>query len=114
LIVDDDAAFRSTARELLAARGFEVAGEAGDGRSAIAETRRLLPDAVLLDVHLPEDDGFDVLADLARQRPGLRVLLTSSDAGAATEELARRSGAVGFVAKTDLATADLEPLLGRA
>jgi CheY-like chemotaxis protein len=102
LIVDDDPAFRRTATALLRLRGFEVVGEAGDGATAVAVLERLQADGVLLDVHLPDIDGFE----LAR-RLTARVLLTSSDAGAADQALAERCGAVGFVPKTDLAVTDL-------
>jgi DNA-binding NarL/FixJ family response regulator len=57
LIVDDHETFRVAARELLAAAGFVVVGEAGDGPGALAEVARLVPDVVLLDVQLPGLDG---------------------------------------------------------
>ena len=62
LIVDDHPSFRASARVLLEAEGFDVIGEAADGTSGIAEARRLRPDLVLLDVQLPDIDGFDVAA----------------------------------------------------
>ena len=68
LIVDDHADFRASARALLEAEGFEVIGEAADGREAIAEVRRLRPDVVLLDIQLPDQDGFAVAERLARIR----------------------------------------------
>jgi CheY-like chemotaxis protein len=106
LIVDDDRSFRETASDLLRARGFVVAGEAADHLEALTAVERFRPDAVLLDIHLPQVDGFDIVSELSPGADGPRVLLTSSDAEAATEELARQCGAVGFVSKTELATAD--------
>ena len=108
LIVDDDPWFRQTAGELLRARGFAVAGEASSYGEALAAVRDLELDGVLVDVHLPDVDGFEVAAKLSPHGGGLRVLLTSSDREAATERLAERYGAVGFVPKTELASADLE------
>ena len=64
LIVDDHPGFRSSARMLLEAEGFEVVGEAADGRTAISAARDLEPDVVLLDVQLPDLDGFEVSARL--------------------------------------------------
>src|SRR3954451_14124550 len=60
LIVDDHADFRESARALLEAEGFDVVGEAADGSEAIAEVERLRPDVVLLDIQLPDQDGFTV------------------------------------------------------
>jgi CheY-like chemotaxis protein len=68
LIVDDHPTFRATARMLLEAEGYDVIGEAPDGTTAIMESRRLHPDLVLLDVNLPDLDGFQV----ARRRTGPR------------------------------------------
>jgi DNA-binding NarL/FixJ family response regulator len=75
LIVDDHATFRSAARALLAAGGFEVVGEAGDGASAIAAAQVLRPEVVLLDVYLPDLDGFAVAERLASNPV---IVLTSS------------------------------------
>jgi len=113
LIVDDDPAFRRTIGAVLNARGYEIAGEA----SSLAEARlaipRLNPDAVLLDVNLPDGNGVSLAADLPRTRDAApRVVLTSSDARAAPERLVRRAGTTGFIPKTELIAADLKPYLG--
>ena len=78
LIVDDHPSFRATARALLQAEGFEVVGEAKDGESALAEARRLQPQLVLLDVQLPDTDGFAVASRLTAAGNGPVVILTSS------------------------------------
>ena len=114
LIVDDDPSFRESARRLLRARGLAVAGEASDYEEALAAVRELAPDGVLVDVHLPGIDGLEVADELSRDGFGPQVLLTSSDSGAATVALAERHGAVGFVPKTELASADLERYFSRA
>src|SRR6266700_3323207 len=65
VIVDDHAGFRSSARALLEAEGFDVVGEAGDGVSALVAVGRLHPHVVLLDIQLPDIDGFEVADRLA-------------------------------------------------
>jgi DNA-binding NarL/FixJ family response regulator len=111
LIVDDHPAFRQSARALLEAEGFEVVGEAVDGRSAIAEVARLRPSVVLLDVQLPDLDGFAVAARLGEGVDPPAVILTSTrDAGSYRRRLAR-SGALDFVPKSELSGAVLASLL---
>ena len=65
LIVDDHEPFRAVAREVLERAGYVVAGEAGDAAEALAAVAADAPDAVLLDVQLPDRDGFSVAAELA-------------------------------------------------
>ena len=65
LIVDDHPSFRASARRMLEADGYDVVGEAADGTSAIDAARALRPDLVLLDVRLPDFDGFKVAERLA-------------------------------------------------
>jgi DNA-binding NarL/FixJ family response regulator len=115
LIVDDGPACRSTMRDLLQRRGFDIVGEAGSAAEAIASVERLSPDAVLLDVGLPDRNGFDLAAALIRDRPVLAVLITSADCDESFDAHARAVGARGFVAKADLSQTDLEGLwLGTA
>jgi DNA-binding NarL/FixJ family response regulator len=103
LIVDDSPAFRAAARAMLVHRGYRVVGEASDGAAAVALAARLLPDAVLLDVHLGTDDGFAVARAVTGACPGAAVLLTSCEEQPADEVTA--SGARGFVLKSELAAA---------
>jgi DNA-binding NarL/FixJ family response regulator len=114
LIVDDHAAFRRFARRLLEAEGFTVIGEAGDGAGAVAKARALRPAVVLLDVLLPDLDGFAVADLLAHEPDRPQVVLTSSrDEGDFGRRLATTS-ACGFVSKRDLSGTRLEALLGVA
>lgn len=111
LIVDDHAVFRSIARELLEADGFRVIGDAVDGSAGLAAARELHPDVVLLDVRLPDMDGFTVAAEITAAASAPAVVVTSSSDDPAYPALARRSGAVGFLAKHDIGGTGLRDLL---
>jgi DNA-binding NarL/FixJ family response regulator len=111
LIVDDHPSFRASARRLLEADGFDVVGEAPDGREAIAAAQRLKPDLVLLDVQLPDLDGFEVAARLAESGLDSVVVLTSSRAAAEYAPLLARSPARGFIPKAEVSGAALADLL---
>jgi DNA-binding NarL/FixJ family response regulator len=78
LIVDDYPPFRESARGLLEGGGFDVVGEAEDGAEALRLARELGPEVVLLDVHLPDLDGFEVARRLSELEPAPEVVLTSS------------------------------------
>lgn len=108
LVVDDDESFRAMSARILQRRGFHVVGDASDGAGAVRAVEAMRPDGVLLDVHLPDANGFDVARTLARLEQPPRVLLTSSDAYVGDDKAAARCGAAGFVAKTDLPTAELD------
>jgi len=112
LIVDDHAAFRSCARALLEADGYEIVGEAVNGTAGLAAARSLAPDVVLLDVRLPDMDGFDVAASLRDGDTGPAVIVTSSSDDPLYPARATDSGALGFVAKHDVCGAALDRLLG--
>lgn len=112
LIVDDHPSFRRTARLLLEAHGYDVVGEAGDGMGALARARELAPQVVLLDVHLPDVDGFDVAARLTGGEDGPIVVLTSSHDGGDFGALVERSGARGFIPKGDLSGDRMRALTG--
>ena len=111
LIVDDHAAFRSTARALLECDGWDVVGEAADGTSGLEAAETLKPDVVLLDVRLPDLDGFSVAERLTSREDGPAVVVTSSSDDPLYPDRARRTGACGFVAKHDLSGAALQRLL---
>jgi DNA-binding NarL/FixJ family response regulator len=112
LIVDDHAGFRSLARRLLTSGGFEVVGEAADGQAAVTAARRLRPDVVLLDIQLPDVDGFEVTARLADGGAGPVVVLTSTRDRADYGERVAQSGARGFLPKAELSGAALQAFLG--
>ncbi len=111
LIVDDHPSFRASARMLLESEGFDVVGEASDGESALAAVRELAPQVVLLDVQLPDLDGFEVAERILVNGGGPKVVLTSSrdvdDLGPLADERCVR----GFIPKAELSGAALEALL---
>jgi DNA-binding NarL/FixJ family response regulator len=111
LIVDDHAAFRALVRRLLQADGYEVIGEASDGRAGLDAADSLRPDVVLLDVRLPDMDGFEVAGRLASCGCPAAVVVTSSSDDPLYPERAASSGARGFVAKHDVCGAALDRLL---
>jgi len=112
LIVDDHPGFRSLARKLLEAGGFEVVGEAANGHAAVATARQQQPNMVLLDIQLPDIDGFEVTARLADGEAGPVVVLTSTRDRADYGERVERSGARGFIPKAELSGAALRAFLG--
>ncbi len=111
LVVDDHASFRRCTRTLLQSEGFEVVGEAEDGASAVALAEELEPELVLLDIQLPDIDGFEVASRLLARAPGLAVVLVSSRDRDAYGRRIEVSGARGFISKADLSKTTLERLL---
>jgi DNA-binding NarL/FixJ family response regulator len=111
LIVDDHPSFRATARALLEADGFSVVGEAADGSEALAKARELRPDVVLLDVQLPDLDGFEVASRLGLNGNAPAIVLVSSRDASDYGELIAQCGARGFVPKADLSGAAVRTLL---
>jgi DNA-binding NarL/FixJ family response regulator len=111
LIVDDHPSFRGTARALLESEGFEVVGEAADGASAVEAAKSLRPDVMLLDVYLPDIDGFEVAATLTRNGNAPAIVLTSSRDARDFGPLVEQSGARGFIPKAELSGASLTALL---
>jgi DNA-binding NarL/FixJ family response regulator len=102
LIVDDHAGFRRAARTALEAGEFNVVGEAANGASALAEAVRLRPEFVLLDLYLPDLDGFEVAIRLAQLDTPPRVVLTSSRSAASLKRRLAASPARGFIPKSEL------------
>lgn len=111
LIVDDHAAFRALARAVLEADGYDVIGEAPDGCAGLHAARELKPDIVLLDVRLPDMDGFAVAGELTSDGSGPAVVVTSSSEDPLYPDQAQSSGALGFIAKHDVCGAALDRLL---
>jgi DNA-binding NarL/FixJ family response regulator len=112
LIVDDHDGFRESARALLEAEGFAVVGDAADAAAALAAAARLRPEVVLLDVRLPDLDGFVVAERLAALHEPPRVVLISSRDAAAYGPRLVAAPVCGFLAKRELSGASLAALVG--
>src|SRR5215217_1120989 len=97
LIIDDDAGFRVQVKALLVADGFAVAGEAEDGWSGLEAARFLRPDYVLLDLGLPDVDGFEVADALAGDQEPPIVVLTSGREASDFGPRLTNSRAAGFI-----------------
>jgi DNA-binding NarL/FixJ family response regulator len=112
LIVDDHPGFRASARMLLEAEGYDVVGEAETGRAGLRAAVELMPDVILLDIQLPDIDGFEVAADLVANGSPSAVVLISSRAREDLTELLEASRVRGFIPKSELSGATLEALIG--
>lgn len=111
LIVDDHPSCRASARTLLEFEGYEVVGEAENGDTAVNAALEFHPDLVVLDVQLPDIDGFHVADQLRRLDDPPAVVLTSSRDGADYGPCINLSGAAGFVPKAELCGAAIMALL---
>jgi DNA-binding NarL/FixJ family response regulator len=111
VIVDDDAGFRRRARQVLVAGGFDVVGEAGDVASADLVVGRLQPEAVVVDVQLPDGDGFDVVDRLLAGGGQPKIVLMSGRDRGEYGARVTGCGALGFMDKLDLNAATLRELL---
>ena len=112
LIVDDNDVFRSSARAVVQAAGYDVVGEAGEVTSALAQVHALHPDVVLLDIQLPDGDGFTLAGQLAAEGQAPTVVLVSSRERADYGSRIDNAPAAGFISKLDLSRATLEALIG--
>ena len=110
-MVDDHATFRMAARAVVdATAGFETVGEATTGEDGVAAAFRLQPDVVLMDVRLPDIDGYEAARRISPHLPSVVICLVSTADEALHGESATRSGAAGVVRKQDLCPGVLEAL----
>jgi DNA-binding NarL/FixJ family response regulator len=111
LIVDDHSAARTTIRSLLDWHGFEVCGEAKDGKEAIEQVVELRPDLVLLDINMPVMNGVQAALEIRRFTPETKIVFfTIHESPALINTL--RSFAHGFVSKSAAGT-ELIPIVSR-
>jgi DNA-binding NarL/FixJ family response regulator len=113
LIVDDDPRFRAQARDVLEADGFVVIGEAVDGASGLEAARTLRPDYLLLDIGLPDVEGFEVAKTLAVDGPPPWVVLTSSRDARAYGRRLTNGHSLGFIPKERISGAAIRGLVER-
>ena len=111
LIIDDNIAFRAAVRLLLERDGFVVVAEAGTGADGIREAKTHRPDLVLVDVQLPDFDGFEVAERLSGLDVAFDVILTSSLDSADFGALVAGSSALGFIPKAELSASAIQALL---
>jgi len=102
LVIDDHRGFRTTARRVLERDGWTVVGEAVDGQSGIAAAAALAPDVVLLDIGLPDVDGFLVAEIIAASADAPSIVLVSSRDLETYRDRVRTSPAAGFIGKGEL------------
>jgi DNA-binding NarL/FixJ family response regulator len=113
LVVDDNRAFRAAARQLLELAGFAVIAEAESGAAGVEEARTHSPDVAIVDVQLPDFDGFEVAERLSELDVPPRVILISSLDGADFGALVAGSPALGFVPKAELSASLIDALLAQ-
>ena len=101
-IIDDHPGFVDAARKLLTAEGFDVVGAASDGTSGVAGVAADRPDVVLLDIQLPDIDGFEVARRLEELSPAPAVVLTSTRDAMDYGSRVDAAPASGFIAKAEL------------
>jgi len=111
LVVDDHSGFRAETRALLEADGYRVVGEASDGAEALAQSHRLRPDVILLDIGLPDRSGLDMVEALRAQSPGTLVVLVSGRRETEYGDRVAASGADAFMEKRSLFPGAIPALL---
>jgi DNA-binding NarL/FixJ family response regulator len=106
LLADDHGGLRRRVRSLLETAGFEVCGEAINGSDAIAKTKALLPDLIILNLSMPVMNGLDAIPEIMKRSPGVKIVVFSVDEADELRREALRRGAHGYVCKSSPA-ADL-------
>src|ERR1700761_5803081 len=102
LLADDHELVRRGLRTLLESQpGWEVCGEASDGRSAVEMSRRLEPDIVVMDVSMPELNGFEATRQILSKQPRIEVLALSMHESQQMVNEVLDAGARGYVLKSD-------------
>ena len=110
MVVDDNASFRELASQVFRSWGYDTA-EAGSVAEALALGAEATPDVALVDIGLPDGDGFELARQLSSLAVPVRVVLTSTDADAGNVTAAEHAGAVGFVPKDELLGDRMQRLL---
>jgi len=111
LVVDDDASVRGLVVRILRSWGHEAIGEAGSVAEALAYADACRPTIVLVDIGLPDGDGFSLTRQLQAKPWAIRVVVLSSDADPSNNAAAIRAGAIGFFPKDELLSPALQRLI---
>lgn len=99
LIVDDAAFMRISIKNMLTKNGYEVVGEAENGRIGVEKYKELSPDIVTMDITMPELSGLDALKEIVQYNPKAQVIMVSAMGQEAMVRDAIISGAKGFIVK---------------
>ena len=110
IVVDDDSLMRDVLKALLRSANFLIVGEASNGTDALALCAKVKPDLVLLDINMPRVDGLQVLAEIRREHPTVKVIMVSAQASLDKVSEAIKAGAAGFVVKPFNAAIVLEKI----
>jgi DNA-binding NarL/FixJ family response regulator len=100
LVVDDREPMRRRIRLLLEKEGFEICGEAANGREAIAKVQELTPGLVILNISMPVMTGLEALAEIVRSQPKTKILIFTLNESEELKQHVFRLGAHGFVPKS--------------
>lgn len=99
VIVDDDRVMRAVLGTLIKNEGYDLAGEAGDGREAVKQYLLLQPDIIFMDVEMPVVDGIAALKAIRAYGTTCQVVIVSATATQSIVSLAIENGAAGFLVK---------------
>jgi two-component system chemotaxis response regulator CheY len=99
LIADDARFMRQLIREIIEPEGFDVVGEAADGRAVVEEYTRLHPDVVTMDIVMPKRSGIDAVKEILALDPGARIAMVSALGQEALVMEALQAGAADYIVK---------------
>ena len=99
LIVDDAAFMRVSIKNMLTKNGFDVVGEAENGKVAVTKFQELSPDIITMDITMPEMDGLQALKEIVKLNPAANVVMVSAMGQEAMVREAVMAGAKGFIVK---------------
>ncbi|MDM8520032.1 response regulator [Anaerolineales bacterium HSG6] len=111
LLVDDQPLFINGLRNLLQARGVTVVGEAHNGHDALTQTRKLQPDLIFMDIHMPECDGLTATQQIKAEFPDIKIIILTISADETDLANTLKAGAIGYLLKNVAADKLFESLM---